>query len=72
MAEQLIAAAEEVLSRVDTPEALRALDKSDLKGVAQAVRDYLVGSVSQTGGHLAAGLGVVELNVALNYVFNTP
>ena len=72
MAEQLIAAAEEVLSRVDTPEALRALDKSDLKGVAQAVRDYLVGSVSQTGGHLAAGLGVVELTVALHYVFNTP
>jgi len=51
---------------------LRALDKSDLKGVAQAVRDYLVGSVSQTGGHLAAGLGVVELTVALHYVFNTP
>ena len=72
MAEQLIAAAEEVLSRVDTPEALRALDKSDLKGVAQAVRDYLVGSVSQTGGHLAAGLGVVELTVALHYVFDTP
>ncbi len=72
MAEQLIAAAEEVLSRVDTPEALRALDKSDLKGVAKAVRDYLVGSVSQTGGHLAAGLGVVELTVALHYVFNTP
>ena len=72
MAEQLIAAAEEVLSRVDTPEALRALEKSDLKGVAQAVRDYLVGSVSQTGGHLAAGLGVVELTVALHYVFNTP
>jgi 1-deoxy-D-xylulose-5-phosphate synthase len=72
MAEQLIAAAEEVLSRVDTPEALRALDKSDLKGIAQAVRDYLVGSVSQTGGHLAAGLGVVELTVALHYVFNTP
>ena len=72
MGEQLIATAEEVLSRVDTPEALRALDKSDLKGVAQAVRDYLVGSVSQTGGHLAAGLGVVELTVALHYVFNTP
>ena len=72
MAEQLIAAAEEVLSRFNTPEALRALDKSDLKGVAQAVRDYLVGSVSQTGGHLAAGLGVVELTVALHYVFNTP
>ena len=72
MAEHIIAAAEEVLSRVDTPEALRTLDKSDLKGVAQAVRDYLVGSVSQTGGHLAAGLGVVELTVALHYVFNTP
>ena len=72
MGEQLIATAEEVLSRVDTPEALRALDKSELKEVAQAVRDYLVGSVSQTGGHLAAGLGVVELTVALHYVFNTP
>jgi 1-deoxy-D-xylulose-5-phosphate synthase len=72
MAEQLIAAAEEVLSRVNSPEALRAFEKSDLKSVAEAVRDYLVGSVSQTGGHLAAGLGVVELTVALHYVFNTP
>ena len=61
-----------LLAQVDTPEGLRQLDAGRLPEVAQAVRDYLVASVSRTGGHLAAGLGVVELTVALHYVFNTP
>ncbi len=61
-----------LLAQVDTPEALRQLEADRLPEVAQAVRDYLVASVSRTGGHLAAGLGVVELTVALHYVFNTP
>jgi len=61
-----------LLAQVDTPQGLRQLDSERLPEVAQAVRDYLVASVSRTGGHLAAGLGVVELTVALHYVFNTP
>ena len=66
------AAVEALLHEVDTPEALRQLEQDRLPGVAEAVRSFLVDSVSRTGGHLAAGLGVVELSVALHYVFNTP
>jgi len=61
-----------LLAQVDSPEGLRELAADRLPEVAQAVRDYLVASVARTGGHLAAGLGVVELTVALHYVFNTP
>jgi len=62
----------ELLAQVDTPEGLREFPPDRLPQIAQAVRDYLVASVARTGGHLAAGLGVVELTVALHYVFNTP
>ncbi len=61
-----------LLAQVDTPEGLRQLNPEQLPAVAEAVRDFLVASVARTGGHLAAGLGVVELTVALHYVFNTP
>jgi len=64
--------AEMLLREVDTPEALRQIAPERLQDVADAVRSFLVDSVSRTGGHLAAGLGVVELSVALHYVFNTP
>ncbi|RMG35515.1 MAG: 1-deoxy-D-xylulose-5-phosphate synthase, partial [Gammaproteobacteria bacterium] len=63
---------EALLAEVDTPEKLRRLDPARLPAVADAVRQFLIQSVSRTGGHLAAGLGVVELTVALHYVFNTP
>jgi len=66
------AAVEALLCQVDTPDALRELEQDRLVEVADAVRTFLVDSVSRTGGHLAAGLGVVELSVALHYVFNTP
>ena len=66
------AAVEALLRQVDTPDALRQLEQDRLAEVADAVRSFLVDSVSRTGGHLAAGLGVVELSVALHYVFNTP
>jgi len=62
----------ELLAQVDAPEGLREFPPDRLPQIAQAVRDYLVASVARTGGHLAAGLGVVELTVALHYVFNTP
>jgi len=60
------------LERVRIPADLRALDPSKLRAVADAVREEMIEAVSMTGGHLGAGLGVVELTVALHYVFNTP
>jgi len=60
------------LERVRIPADLRALDPSKLRAVADAVRGEMIEAVSVTGGHLGAGLGVVELTVALHYVFNTP
>ncbi|MEP0707002.1 1-deoxy-D-xylulose-5-phosphate synthase [Parvibaculum sp.] len=61
-----------LLDRVRTPADLRAFPESDLKQVADELRAEMIDAVSQTGGHLGAGLGVVELTVALHYVFNTP
>lgn len=61
-----------LLDRVDTPQALRQLQESDLKALAAELRSETIDTVSVTGGHLGAGLGVVELTVALHYVFNTP
>lgn len=61
-----------LLDTVDTPADLRALDEGELEQFADELRTELVSAVSQTGGHLGAGLGVVELTVALHYVFNTP
>ncbi len=61
-----------LLDRVRTPADLRAFPESDLKQVADELRAEMIDAVSQTGGHLGSGLGVVELTVALHYVFNTP
>jgi 1-deoxy-D-xylulose-5-phosphate synthase len=61
-----------LLGRVDSPADLRQLEPHQLRLLANELRRYLIESVSQTGGHLAAGLGVVELTIALHYVFNTP
>ena len=61
-----------LLDRIDEPHSLRALDRSQVKQVADELRRETIDAVSVTGGHLGAGLGVVELTVALHYVFNTP
>jgi len=61
-----------LLRRIDSPEDLRRLDEKELLQLADEVRHYLLESVSRSGGHLAAGLGTVELTIALHYVFNTP
>src|SRR5687767_15027089 len=61
-----------LLDTVATPERLRELDKSQLKPLADELREEMIAAVSVTGGHLGAGLGVVELTVALHYVFDTP
>ena len=60
------------LDKIDDPSILRKLDEKDLPNLANEVRNELIEIVSQTGGHLGAGLGVVELTIALHYVFNTP
>jgi len=60
------------LKDIDTPKDLRALDIKDLHKVSDELREYLLYSVGKTGGHFGAGLGVIELTVALHFVFNTP
>jgi len=61
-----------LLDRVDTPEQLRKLAPEELRQLADELRAEMVSAVSVTGGHLGAGLGVVELTVALHYIFDTP
>jgi 1-deoxy-D-xylulose-5-phosphate synthase len=61
-----------LLDQIDSPEDLRRLPESDLRALADQLRAETVSAVSITGGHLGAGLGVVELTVALHYVFDTP
>ncbi len=61
-----------LLESVDTPADLRQLSRTRLPELAREMRSYLLETVSITGGHLSAGLGAVELTIALHYVFNTP
>jgi len=61
-----------LLSAIDLPVDLRRLERNALSAVAAELRDYLIESVSGCGGHFSAGLGAVELTIALHYVFNTP
>ncbi|MDQ5925667.1 MAG: 1-deoxy-D-xylulose-5-phosphate synthase [Pseudomonadota bacterium] len=61
-----------LLSRIDQPADIRHLSRSELKQLAHELRDYLLHSVSRTGGHLSSNLGTVELTIALHYVFHTP
>jgi 1-deoxy-D-xylulose-5-phosphate synthase len=61
-----------LLDCIDTPADLKSLDVAELDFLARELRLFLLYSVGQTGGHFGAGLGVVELTIALHYVFNTP
>ena len=61
-----------LLDRVDIPADLRKLREDDLRQLADELRKELIDAVSITGGHFGASLGVVELTVALHYVFDTP
>jgi len=61
-----------LLDRASTPDGLRRLGENELEGLANELRQYLLYTVGQTGGHFGAGLGVIELTIALHYVFDTP
>lgn len=62
----------ELLESINSPEDLRKLPVEQLPVLARALRDFMVQSVSKTGGHLSSSLGATELAIALHYVFNTP
>lgn len=61
-----------LLEQVDSPEDLRKLDPEQLETLAAEIREKIISTVAETGGHLAPCLGVVELTIALHYVFDTP
>lgn len=61
-----------LLSRIQSPTDLRTLERTQLKVLAAELRSFLIQSVSKTGGHLSSNLGVVELTIALHYIYNTP
>ena len=60
------------LNQINFPSDLKKISEKDLKVVSDELREEVIDAVSTTGGHLGASLGVVELTVALHYVFNTP
>ena len=60
------------LDKINFPSDIRKLKTSELRILANEVRQEMISAVSETGGHLGAGLGVVELTVVLHYIFNTP
>ncbi len=64
--------ADNLLSNIQNPTDLRLLDEAQLPQVAQELRDFIIGIVAVKEGHLGASLGVVELTIALHYVFDTP
>jgi 1-deoxy-D-xylulose-5-phosphate synthase len=61
-----------ILDRINSPEDLKQLKEKELKQLSGEVREYIINTVSETGGHLASNLGVVELSIALHKVFDSP
>ncbi len=61
-----------LLSNIDSPQDLRSLEKNQLQTLNDELREFLINSIAHCGGHFAAGLGTVELTVALHYLFDTP
>jgi len=61
-----------LLDQTTNPEELRQLDPGQLPDLAKEIRSFMINSVEKTGGHLASSLGVVELTIALHYIYNTP
>lgn len=63
---------ESLLAKIDSPSDIKNLSVKELEKLAQEIREFILQVVSKTGGHLAPSLGVVELTIALHYVFNSP
>ena len=61
-----------LLDRINDPADLRKLEQRDLSALSTELREFIVESVSTTGGHFSSNLGTVELTIALHFVFNTP
>ncbi len=61
-----------LLNQINTPYDLRKLKKEQLYTLSKELREYILATVSNTGGHLASNLGSIELTIALHYVYNTP
>ncbi|HVN72157.1 MAG TPA: 1-deoxy-D-xylulose-5-phosphate synthase, partial [Desulfomonilia bacterium] len=61
-----------ILENISTPEDLKRLSTGQLESLAHEIREFIIESVSRTGGHLASSLGTVELTLAMHYVFNSP
>lgn len=61
-----------ILSQIESPSDLRSLDEEQLPELAEELRAFIIESLSKTGGHLASGLGSIEITIALHYLFNTP
>ena len=61
-----------LLDSINSPADLRLLSEDQLPALADELRQFLIHSTSQTGGHLGSGLGAVEITIALHYLFNTP
>ena len=61
-----------LLDRIENPADLRLFKREELHQLAQSLRDFMLDSIAQTGGHFASNFGAVELSIALHYVFNTP
>ena len=60
------------LNEIKDPSFLKELDIRQLNQLAQDIRYFLINNISKTGGHLSSNLGIVELTIALHYVFNSP
>ena len=60
------------LKKITDPSFLKELDIRQLNQLADDIRKFLINNISKTGGHLSSNLGVVELSIALHYVFNSP
>ena len=61
-----------ILDRIKKPSDIKTLGRNELQDLSDELRLFIIESISKTGGHLAAGLGAVDLTVALHFVYNTP
>ena len=61
-----------ILDTITKPSDLKGLSRNEILSLSEELRAFIIESVSQTGGHLAAGLGAVDITIALHYVYNTP